>query len=58
MSKIDESQLNRNRRVMAESTVESPYNAVMDDSENDIPEHLYDSVPKDPSGLMPPGTKE
>lgn len=58
MSKIDEAQLNRNRRVMAESTVESPYNAVMEDSTTDIPEHLFDSVPKDTSGLLPPSTKE
>jgi hypothetical protein len=58
MAKIAESQINKNRRVMADSTIESPYNVVYEDSENDIPEHLFDAVPKDKIGLLPGGTEE
>jgi hypothetical protein len=58
VAKIDESQINKNRRVMADSTIESPYNVVYDDSENDIPEHLFDNLPKDKVGFMPPGTEQ
>ncbi len=53
MAKLDVDQINENRRVMADSTVESPYNVLMDDTADDIPERLFDSMPRDKVGLMP-----
>lgn len=56
--KIDIRQIDTNRRIMADSTVESPYNAVFDDTGADFPEMLYDRVPGDKIGLLPPNEKE
>lgn len=53
MAKLDVNQINENRRVMADSTVESPYNVLMDDTADDIPERLFDSAPEDRVGFMP-----
>lgn len=54
MSRIDVDAINTNRRIMAESTIESPYVATFDDMEIDIPQRLYDdNMPADRVGLMP-----
>ncbi len=58
MPKLDTEQINKNRRVMAESTVESPYNAVIEDGDADYGQRLYDQLPPDHIGLLPKGTKE
>jgi hypothetical protein len=58
MAKIDTAQINRNRRIMADSTVESPYNAVIEDGDADYGERLYDQLPVDHLKLLPPETKE
>jgi hypothetical protein len=57
MAKIDVSQINENRRVMEDSTIDSPYVTVMSDTENDIPERLFDSAPEDRVGFMPANEK-
>lgn len=56
--RIDTDQINKNRRLMNDSTVESPYNAVLEDSDSDLPEMLYDRVPGDRVGLMPSNEKQ
>jgi hypothetical protein len=58
MAKLDTAQINKNRRIMAESTVESPYAAVIDDSDADFAERLYNQLPPDPLKNVPPGTEE
>ena len=58
MAKLDTAQINKNRRVMADSTIESPYNAVIEDGDADYGERLYDQLPEDPLKQIPPGTKE
>ncbi len=57
MSRIDLDQINKNRRVMENSTVDSPYVAHIEDSDADYGEKLYDNVPGDRVGLMPPNEK-
>lgn len=57
MAKLDVNQINENRRVMEDSTIESPYVAVMSDTENDIPEKLFDSMPPDRVGFLPSNEK-
>lgn len=57
MAKLDVNQINENRRVMEDSTIESPYVAVMSDTENDIPGKLFDSMPPDRVGFLPSNEK-
>jgi hypothetical protein len=58
MAGIDTKQINRNRRICEDNTIDSPYNAVMEDADADFPERLYDRVPGDKVGLLPPNEKE
>jgi hypothetical protein len=53
MARIDMSEINRNRRVCADNTIESPFNAAMEDTDADYPQRLYDQLPEDNIGLMP-----
>lgn len=55
--RIDIDQINRNRRVMEDSTIDSPYIFPLEDSDADFPEYLYDRVPGDRVGLLPPNEK-
>ncbi len=58
MAKINVNQINRNRQIMDDSTIDSPYVTSLGDTENDIPEHLYsDTMPADKVGLMPVNEK-
>lgn len=57
MSKLDVKQINLNRRVMEDSTIESPYNAVLEDSDCDLPEQLFDRMPPDNVGHLPKSEK-
>ena len=54
MARIDVQQINRNKAVMQDSTVDSPYVAHFEDSDADFPERLYDNLPTDRVGLLPP----
>jgi len=58
MAKIDVNQIDKNRRIVAQNTVESPYNAVFADADADFIERLYEQLPPDHIGILPPGTKE
>jgi len=58
MARIDTEQINKNRRLMADSTIESPINPTIEDCDADYGERLYDQLPKDKVGFMPKGTKE
>lgn len=53
MAKIDVSQINKNRKLMAESTIESPIVPTIEDCDADYGERLYDQLPKDLVGFMP-----
>lgn len=58
MANIDAKQINKNRKTMDDSTIESPYVDTFADSDGDIPERLYaDNLPADKVGLMPPNEK-
>jgi hypothetical protein len=58
VAKIDEYQVNKNRRTMDDSTVDSPYVPSLGDSDGDLPEMLFaDNLPADKVGLMPPNEK-
>lgn len=52
--RIDVKQINRNRAVMEDSTIDSPYVAHFQDCDADFPERLYDNLPGDHVGFMPP----
>jgi hypothetical protein len=54
MPKLDIEQINRNRRVMNNSTIDSPYVAHIEDADADYGEQLYDKLPEDLVGLLPP----
>jgi len=58
MSRIDSAQVNKNRRLMEDSTVESPYVEQIGDSDADYGERLYDQLPGDRVGLMPSTEKK
>ena len=58
VARINTKMIDANRRLTAENTIESPYNAVFDDSEADYIERLYDQLPPDKVGFLPPGTDE
>ena len=51
---IDVDQINRNRRLTADSTLETPWNTQIDDSDADFAEHAFDQMPADKVGLLPP----
>jgi hypothetical protein len=54
MAKLDVKQINENRRIMDDSTIESPYVVDLSDTEFDIPEMLFgDNMPADKVGFMP-----
>lgn len=54
MSRINVDAINENRRLMAESTIESPYVPTFEDMEIDLPSRLFgDNMPADRVGLMP-----
>jgi hypothetical protein len=55
--RIDVDQINRNRRIMEDSTIDSPYIAPLEDSDADFPEMLFDRVPGDRVGHLPPNEK-
>jgi hypothetical protein len=54
---MDTKQIKENRRVMEESTIESPYVPVISDGDADFGERLYNQLPTDSVGLLPKGTK-
>jgi len=55
---LDAKQINKNRKTMDDSTIESPYVDTWADSDGDIPERLFaDNMPADKVGLMPPNEK-
>jgi hypothetical protein len=57
VARIDTSQITRNRKVIADSTIESPYGIVMEDADADFPERLYDQMPDDRVGLIQDGRR-
>ena len=58
MADLDAKQINKNRKTMDDSTIESPYVDTFADSDGDIPERLFaDNMPADKVGLMPPNEK-
>jgi hypothetical protein len=52
--KLDVQQINRNRQCMNDSTIDSPFVAHIEDSDGDYGEYLYDNMPTDRVGLLPP----
>jgi hypothetical protein len=54
MAKIDTNQIDRNRRTVANSTLESPWNTQIEDSDADFAQPLFDELPIDRVGFMPP----
>lgn len=58
MSRIDTGQIDENRRICEDNTIDSPYNAVMEDADADFPEFLYDRVPGDRVGFLPANEKK
>lgn len=58
MDGLNVKQINKNRRIMAESTIESPIEPIIGDGDADYGERLYDQLPPDKAGFMPPGNKE
>jgi hypothetical protein len=56
--RIDVEQIARNRRVMNDSVIDSPYVAHIEDSDADYGEYLYDNLPDDRVGFMPPTEKQ
>ena len=54
MARLDTEAINRNRRLMENSTVEGPYVAQIEDEDSDYGERLYgDNMPADKVGFMP-----
>lgn len=54
MAGINVDAINANRRIMENSTIESPYVDTFADMEIDIPQRLFDdNMPADRVGLMP-----
>ena len=58
MPRLDVEQINRNRRVMNDSTIDSPFVAHIEDSDADYGEFLYDNMPTDRVGILPPTAEE
>lgn len=57
MARIDTDAINRNRKVMQDSTIDSPYVPVIEDSDADFGQKLYDNMPADRVGFMPSNEK-
>lgn len=55
--RIDSDQIYKNRRTMDDSTLESPFNAEIEDGDADYGEYLFDNLPDDRVGFMPPTEK-
>ena len=51
-------QIKRNRSVMEDSTIQSPYEPQIGDSDADYGEKLYDQMPQDKVGFMPSNEKK
>jgi len=58
MARIDETQINHNRRICQDDVLDSPLNTVMEDTDADFPEFCFDRVPGDRVGLLPPNEKK
>jgi hypothetical protein len=59
VAKLDVEQINKNRKEMDDSTIESPYVDTFADSDCDIPQRLFDSnMPADNVGFMPPNERK
>jgi hypothetical protein len=58
MAKLDVEQINRNRELMNNSTIESPYVAHIEDSDADYGEQLYGQLPPDHVDFMGGSLKE
>ena len=58
MPRIDVEQINQNRRISEDDVMDSPLNAVMEDCDADFPEMLFDRLPGDRVGLLPPNEKK
>jgi hypothetical protein len=56
--RIDVDQINRNRRVMQDSTIDSPLVPQIEDGDADYGEKLYDNLPEDRVNLLPPTEKQ
>lgn len=54
---IDVQQINRNRRIALDSTQDTPFNEEIIAGEADYGERLYDQLPEDKVGFMPPRGK-
>jgi hypothetical protein len=58
MPSLDVKQINANRKLMADSTIDSPYDPQISDSDADYGERLYgDNLPADHVGFMPPNER-
>jgi hypothetical protein len=58
VAKLDVNQIDKNRRTMDDSTIESPYVPSLSDADSDFQERLYGSnMPVDKVGFMPPNEK-
>ena len=55
--KIDVEAINRNRKLMEQSTIDGPYVAQIEDAEADYGQQLYGNMPVDQVGLMPKNEK-
>jgi hypothetical protein len=58
MARIDADQINHNRRICQDDVLDSPQNTVMEDSDADFPEMLFDRVPGDRVGFLPPNERK
>jgi hypothetical protein len=57
-AEMDIKQINKNRRIMAECSIASPIVPTIEDCDADYGERLYDQLPPDKVGYLPPGTRE
>lgn len=55
---IDVAQINRNRRIALDSTQSTPFNEEIIAGEADYGERLYDQLPEDNVGFLPPNRKK
>ena len=55
--RIDVEQLDRNRRVMNDSTIDSPFVVEIEAGDADYGEYLFDNLPGDRVGFMPAAEK-
>jgi hypothetical protein len=57
MAKIDVQRINKNRRLMENSTIDSPYCPQIEDCDADYGEQLYGNMPPDKVGFLPANEK-